>query len=313
MYRSNLKEEIMIKSVLITGANAGLGKETARQLALEGVEKIFLGCRNEAKAQTAKEDLENSTGKSVFEILKIDVSNLDSVRAAIEALPEPVEALVMNAGGMGGVNFDDITKDGVTQIFAVNVLGHVVLAEGLVAAKKLTNVAIYAGSEAARGVKEMGMKRPDLKSSSADEFATIADGSFHGNISDPNIAYGSIKYMGALWMSSLARKHKDIRFVTMSPGATYGTEGMNHIPLFKRIVFTAMFKMLALFGNSHGVDKGAKRYVDGLLDQSFKSGVFYGSKSGTAGPLAVQSKLFADLADEHIQDNASEAIHRFIK
>ena len=288
----------MIKSVLITGANAGLGKETARQLALEGVEKIYLGCRNEEKAKAAKTELENSTGKSVFEILKIDVSNLDAVRAAVEALPEPVEALVMNAGGMGGVNFNDITKDGVTQIFAVNVLGHVVLAEGLIAAKKLTNVALFAGSEAARGVKEMGMKRPELKTSSADEFATIADGSFHGKISDPQIAYGSIKYMGALWMSSLARKHKDIRFVTMSPGATSGTDGMNHIPLVKRIVFTLMFKMLALFGNSHGVKTGAKRYVDGLLDEAFESGVFYGSRSGTAGPLADQATLFSDLSNE---------------
>ncbi|NND05896.1 MAG: SDR family NAD(P)-dependent oxidoreductase [Saprospiraceae bacterium] len=303
----------MIKSVLITGANAGIGKETARQLALKGVKKIYLGCRNEEKANAAKADLENATGKSVFEVLIIDVTNLDSVRAAIEALPEPVEALVMNAGGMGGPNFNDITKDGVTQIFAVNVLGHVVLAEGLIAAKKLTNVAIFAGSEAARGVENMGMKRPELKTSSLDEFATIADGSFHGNISDPAIAYGPIKYMGALWMSSLARKHNNIRIVTMSPGATSGTEGMKGVPFLKRIIFTFMFKILALSGNSHGVKTGAKRYVDGLLDESFKSGVFYASKSGTAGPLADQSKLFADLGNERIQDNASDAIHRFIK
>ncbi|MEQ8325347.1 MAG: SDR family NAD(P)-dependent oxidoreductase [Cytophagales bacterium] len=303
----------MIKSVLITGANAGIGKETARQLALEGVEKIFLGCRNEAKAKAAKAELENSTGKSVFEILKIDVSNLDSVRAAIEALPEPVEGLLMNAGGMGGVNFNGITKDGVTQIFAVNVIGHVVLAEGLIAAKKLTKVAIYAGSEAARGVKAMKMEAPRLKTSSVDEFASIADSSFHGDITDPNIAYGPIKYMGALWMSSLARKNKEIRFVTMSPGATYGTEGMNHIPFMKRMVFTVMFKMLALSGNSHSVKKGAKRHVDGLLDESFKSGVFYGSESGTAGPLADQSTLFPNLNNEQFQDNAYEAIHRFIK
>jgi len=302
----------MIKSVLITGANAGIGKETARQLALKGVEKIFLGCRNEEKAKAAKEKLEISTGKSVFEILKIDVSNLDSVRAAIAALPEPVDALVMNAGGVGGPNFNDITKDGVTQIFAVNVLGHVVLAEGLIAANKLTNVAVYAGSEVARGVKEMGMKRPELKTSSIDEFVTIADGSLHGKISDPNIPYGYIKYMGTLWMSSMARKHKEIRFVTMSPGATYGTEGMKHIPLFKKLFIKTMFKILALFGKSHGVDKAAKRHIDGLFDESFKSGVFYGSKKGTAGPLSDQTTFFPDLGNELIQENASDAIHRFI-
>lgn len=303
----------MIKSILITGANAGIGKETARQLALAGVGKIFLGCRNEVKAQAAKTELEMSTGKSVFEVLIIDVSNLDSVRAAIDALPGPVEGLVMNAGGVVGPKFNEITKDGVTQTFALNVLGHVVLAEGLIAANKLSNVVIYAGSEVARGVKEMGVKQPELKSSSKDEFVSIADGTFHAVEADPSIAAAYMKYLGTLWMSSLSRKNKDIRFVTISPGATYGTEVMKHIPFGKRLFYTFMFKILALFGKSHGVDKAAKRYIDGILDKSFKSGVFYGSKKGTAGPLSDQVSFFPDLGNELIQDNAYEAIHGFIK
>ena len=92
----------MIKSILITGANGGLGKECARQLALQyGTEKIYLGCRNEEKAKVATQDLEESTGKSIFDILLIDVSNLKSVRFAVESLKEPIEVLVMNAGGHG--------------------------------------------------------------------------------------------------------------------------------------------------------------------------------------------------------------------
>ena len=42
----------MIKSALITGVNAVVGKESARQLALQGgIKKIYLGCRNEEKAK----------------------------------------------------------------------------------------------------------------------------------------------------------------------------------------------------------------------------------------------------------------------
>lgn len=304
----------MIKSVLITGANAGLGKETARQLAnQDGIEKILLGCRNLDKAKAAKLDLEQSTGKSIFEIILIDVSNLNSVRSAVELLNDPIEALVMNAGGAGGVNFNALTSDGVTQSFAVNLLGHVVLAEELLKDKKLTKVALYAGSEAARGVKEMGMKRPNLETSSIDEFISIANGEYFGDISDPMIPYGPIKYMAALWISSLARKHPNVRLVTMSPGATSGTDAMNTIAPLKRLFFQTMFKILALMGKSHNLETGAKRFVDGITDESYISGVFYASKSGTAGPVVDQGTLFDDLNNAEIQDNAYEAIHSFIK
>jgi len=304
----------MIKSILVTGANAGLGKEAARQLALQdGVEKVYLGCRNMEKAKLAKLDLENVTGKSIFEILLLDVTDLTSVRTAVKSLANPVEALVMNAGGAGGKAFNEQTKDGVIEQFAVNLLGHVVLTEELLKAEKLTEVALYAGSEAARGVKEMGMEAPNLKTSSIDEFASICDGSLFGDITDSQIPYGPIKYMAALWMSSIARLHPDIRFVTMSPGGTKGTDALSALPLGKRVMFKLMFQVMSLLGKVHKVEVGAKRFVDGLMDESFKTGVFYGSKSGITGPLVDQGTLFAPLNNKLFQDNAYQAIQKFIK
>ena len=118
--------------ILIAGANGGLGKECARQLALlDGTEKIYLGCRNEERAKAAKLSLEESTGKSIFEIVLMDVSNPDSVRSAVESLNDPIDALVMNAGGMGGKNPGEKTDNGVIQLFAVNVFGHVILLDEL--------------------------------------------------------------------------------------------------------------------------------------------------------------------------------------
>lgn len=305
----------MIKRVLITGANSGLGKDCARQLALqEGVEKIFLGCRNETKAKEAKASLEQTTGKSIFEIVLVDVSDIQSVRKAIASIEEPIDALVMNAGGMGGKNYDEKDENGVIQMFAVNVLGHVVLAEELLAAQKLTQIAIYAGSEAARGVGKMGMKQPEMKNSSVEEFRSVIDGSFFGKKIKSMEAYAYVKYIAALWLSSLSRKYPDQRLVTISPGGTSGTAVMADLPPMMRFMFKTMgTTVMPMMGMMHKLEKGAARYVEVLNNDSYKSGIFYGSKKSVlTGPLVDQGSIFPDLNDQKIQDNAYAAVQSFL-
>jgi NAD(P)-dependent dehydrogenase (short-subunit alcohol dehydrogenase family) len=305
-----------MKRVLITGANGGLGKESARQLASQaGIEKIYLGCRNPERAEAAKKSLEQVTGKKVFEVLTMDVSNLASVRSAVAKLDSPIDGLIMNAGGMGSRTPGQKIAAGATMLFATNVLGHAVLVEELLKENKLTGVAVYAGSEAARGLKKMGMKRPTLKTSSVDEFKTIIDGSYWNNKVVSMEAYGPVKYVGNLWISALARKHPEIRFVTMSPGGTSGTEVMNDLPPFMRYMFKYVgIKVMTLFGMVHSVDVGAQRYLSALNNSSFKSGHFYGSEEpSVTGPLVDQSTIFSDIADAQIQDNAYAAIQQYIE
>ena len=165
--------------MLITGANVGIGKDMARQLALRPeIARIYLACRNRDRATTAKAELEAETGRRIFDIVLMDVADPGSVRAGLAGIDGSIDALVMNAGGMGGKTPMDLTADGVTYMFAQNVLGHVVLLETLLAEDRLGEVAVFAGSEAARGVPKMGMKRPSFVSNSADELATVIDGSY---------------------------------------------------------------------------------------------------------------------------------------
>jgi NAD(P)-dependent dehydrogenase (short-subunit alcohol dehydrogenase family) len=300
------------KTVLITGANAGIGKDVARQLALRPeMGRIYLACRNQDRATTAKAELEAATGRSIFDIILMDVADLGSVRAGLAAINGSLDALVMNAGGIGGKTPMDLTADGTTYVFASNVLGHAVLLEGLLAEDRLGEVAVFAGSESARGVPKMRMKRPSFVSTSADELATVIDGSyFAGSKTDRALAYGQVKYIGALWMAYLARQHPDRRFITMSPGNTSGTDGPNGLALPLRLA--ARYVMPAL-GISHKLEVGARRLVDGVTDPTLSSGVFYASAANTlTGPLVDQADIFPDLANSSFQDHANEAIHRFI-
>ena len=240
----------------------------------------------------------------------MDVADLGSVRAGLAAIDGSVDALVMNAGVIGPQSME-LTADGVTTVFATNVLGHVVLLEGLLAEGRLGEVAVLVGSEAARGVPKLRMKRPSFVSTSADELATVIDGSyFAGRKADFNLAFGQVKYIGALWMAYLARQHPDRRFITVSPGGTTGTQAANDLKLPLRIA--AKYVMPAL-GITHKLDVGAKRLVDGVTDPTLSSGVFYASAANKLnGPLVNQADIFPDLANPSFQDHANEAIHRFI-
>jgi NAD(P)-dependent dehydrogenase (short-subunit alcohol dehydrogenase family) len=141
------------KTALITGANVGIGKEVARQLALRPeFERIYLACRNQDRATQAKADLEAATGRHVFDIILMDVADLGSVRAGLAAISGSLDALVMNAGVIGNEALMELTADGATKLFATNVLGHAVLLEGLLTQNRLCEVAVFAASEAARGI-----------------------------------------------------------------------------------------------------------------------------------------------------------------
>ena len=240
----------------------------------------------------------------------MDVADLGSVRAGLAAIDGSVDALVMNAGVIGPQSMG-LTADGVTNVFATNVLGHVVLLEGLLAEDRLGEVAVLAGSEAARGLPKLRMKRPSFVSTSADELATVIDGSYFASRKpDFNLAFGQAKYIGALWMAYLARQYPDRRFITVSPGATTGTQASNGVALPMRVA--AKYVMPAL-GISHKLEVGAKRLVDGVTDPNLSSGVFYASAANKLkGPLVDQADIFPDLANPSFQDHANEAIHRFI-
>ena len=74
-----------MKTVIITGANSGLGFETAKKIAGYSIDfEIILACRNIQKAQNAKEQIIEETGNQNIIAMQLDTSSNDSVRKFVE-------------------------------------------------------------------------------------------------------------------------------------------------------------------------------------------------------------------------------------
>ncbi|HWE66148.1 MAG TPA: oxidoreductase [Acidimicrobiales bacterium] len=112
------------KVALVTGANSGIGYETASALAEHGAH-VVMACRDLEKARRAADKLENDLDRSSLELLELDLSDLVSVRrAAGQFLAEHarLDLLINNAGVMGTPYRQ--TADGFELQMATNHLGH---------------------------------------------------------------------------------------------------------------------------------------------------------------------------------------------
>ncbi|MBL8601320.1 MAG: SDR family oxidoreductase [Myxococcales bacterium] len=111
------------KFCIVTGANTGIGKETARGLAAMGA-TVVLGCRNVDKGEAAKADIAATAPGATLHVLALDLGDLASIARfvrAVEALTQKVDVLVNNAGVW--VTARATTRDGFETTFGTNHLG----------------------------------------------------------------------------------------------------------------------------------------------------------------------------------------------
>ena len=113
------------KRAVVTGANSGIGLETTRGLAALGA-RVVMACRDLDKARAAAADVRQSLPGADLDVRRLDLADLDSVRAFAETVDGPVDLLVNNAGVMAVPERRE-TADGFEVQFGTNVLGHFAL------------------------------------------------------------------------------------------------------------------------------------------------------------------------------------------
>jgi NAD(P)-dependent dehydrogenase (short-subunit alcohol dehydrogenase family) len=112
------------RTFLVTGANSGLGFETARALAEHGA-TVLLTARDEGKGRTAIDRIRASRPDANVDLVLLDLADLDDVRRAATELEGPLDVLINNAGVMMPPR--SLTPQGNELQFGTNHLGHFAL------------------------------------------------------------------------------------------------------------------------------------------------------------------------------------------
>jgi len=185
------------RHALVTGANTGIGYETARVLALRGAE-VTLACRDVAKADAARQRIVREGGghakAAALHLLRLDLAHLESVRKAASELVasgRPLHLLVNNAGVM--LPHRRETSDGFEAHFGINHLGHFLLTSLLLSR-----------------MRESAPARVVAVSSEALRFATLTSALHDLDWKERRFSgwrsYGDSKLMNVLFARELSRR-----------------------------------------------------------------------------------------------------------
>jgi NAD(P)-dependent dehydrogenase (short-subunit alcohol dehydrogenase family) len=115
------------KTVMITGATAGIGRVTARELARMGA-NLVLVCRNRARGEETVREIRAAAGNEEVELMIADLASRAEIRRLAEgflATRRPLHVLVNNAGIFNLRR--ETTADGIEAVFAVNHLAYFLL------------------------------------------------------------------------------------------------------------------------------------------------------------------------------------------
>jgi NAD(P)-dependent dehydrogenase (short-subunit alcohol dehydrogenase family) len=111
-----------MKTVVITGANAGIGFATAKYIAGHSDWQVVLACRSSAKAEAALEEIRKIHPQASVSTLPLDLLSLQSIRDFAASLEKqelpPLHGLVLNAGGINmKAKSLEFSKDSFEHIF----------------------------------------------------------------------------------------------------------------------------------------------------------------------------------------------------
>jgi len=268
-------QPLLGRTAVVTGANSGLGFETALELAQHGA-TVVMACRNQERCRDAEGWLRESVEMARVEQATIDLANLDSVRAFAEdfsARHETLDILVNNAGVMAPPQ-RLATAQGFELQFGTNHLGHFALT---------------------------GLLLPSLLRTAGARIVTvssIAHESGHIDFDDlqcersymPYAAYGQSKLANLMFMLELDRRLRRAGAGPISVGAHPGFSSTNlqaRGPFLGVPKLSSWFILAAVRLIGQSLRRGAEPQLFAATAPGVQGGDYYGPKNRIRGHPAA--------------------------
>ncbi|KAF6018358.1 hypothetical protein EB796_023329 [Bugula neritina] len=252
------KRRLNGKVVLITGANTGLGKVTAEELAARGA-TVYMACRNMEKAEQARQDILSKNPEAKLILIKIDLNSLQSVKACAEEFMKEnssLDILVANAGF--GAFQHNLTEDDIEWHLGCNHLSHFYLIRLLLPCLR------KAGTESLKSRIVVVSSKAHWGSGNLDYDSLQRGKHWH--------AYGQSKLANILFCRHLSKLlvGENITVNSLHPGVIF-TDFPRHIMPVPKI-FLAPFKLMTLTPL-----QGAQTQIWAAVDESLEgvSGKFF--------------------------------------
>ena len=243
---------------VVTGANIGLGYETALALAKKDV-KVVLACRNLEKAKDAIEKIKTQVPKADLEAIQIDLSKLNSIDDFAEQYSkkyDQLDLLINNAGVM--MPPYTVTDEGFELQLGANHLGHFKLTGLLMdTIEKTSNSRIVSLSSNAHRSGKINFD--DLQSEK--NYSAMG-------------AYSQSKLACLMFAYEMQRRLEKAGYQTMSTAAHPGVSVTNlgqYLPLWAKIIFAPLAPFI-----THSPENGAKPSLYAALGSDVNGGDYFG-------------------------------------
>jgi NAD(P)-dependent dehydrogenase (short-subunit alcohol dehydrogenase family) len=253
----------------VTGANSGIGFETARALAQRGAD-VILACRNPDRAADARDRIGAILPTGSVHVLIVDLGDLDSVASACAEFCTRFKRLDLLVNNAGAILMDEgMTAQGFETHIGINHLGHFALTGGL-----LPVILATAGSRVVT-VSSMGHRA-----------GRIELDSFRGHANyKPMRAYGQSKVANLLFTAELHRRLERAGSTTISlaahPGGSRFAAGDGQASSLNPIIFRVQ-GLLHFFIQPPSL--GARPTLRAATDSTAEGNDYF----GPSGPLQIK-------------------------